>query len=320
MEGKTMKAFVVVAISILVILEPSFAASDLSLDVESATKTTYSNLINEIREKVKDPKLKYGGTNIPVMAAEAPKKPKFLFIDLKASGGGTITIAISKEDKFNLYVLGYLDKIKVNNKEVLRAHIFREPDVSPYATKYLFPEVPVGDNRREIYYGSNYYGLESKGGDRKKLGLGVKQLDMFINNVYGKPVNDKIEAKFMLIVVQMIAEATRFEYIEKFILENFDEFEIMPDLKMIKLETNWQATTLGIKTSNKKGEIKPVIDLTYDNDKPWIVSKVSQIAPDMGLFKYEGGSSSNLASRFYKVLMNVFRVNNNIGDDEAAEL
>ncbi|KNA20053.1 hypothetical protein SOVF_055960 [Spinacia oleracea] len=107
MEGKTMKAFVVVAISIMVILEPSFAASDLSLDVGSATKTTYSKLLTDIRDNVKDPKLKYGGTNIPVMAKEGTSK--LLLIDLKSSDGKTITIGISKEDKFNLYVQGYLD-------------------------------------------------------------------------------------------------------------------------------------------------------------------------------------------------------------------
>ncbi|XP_021841706.2 antiviral protein I [Spinacia oleracea] len=287
MERKTVKSFVVVAISIWVILvEAIITASGLDLDVGIATKTTYSKLLTDIRDNVKDPKLKYGGTNIPVMAKEGTSK--LLLIDLKSSDGKTITIGISKEDKFNLYVQGYLDKVVENNREVFRAHIF--PDASAYAKANMFiQQVPIGNKYRlPMKYKSTYGDIEKNGGSRTKLGLGVKQLNKFINNVYGKPFDAKTEAQFMLIVIQTIAEATRFKYIENMILAKFDSFENKPDPKTIELEVSWQKITKGIKSSNAEGEIKPELILKDAKGKTWKVNKVSQIAPDMGLLKYEG--------------------------------
>lgn len=288
MGGKMLKVSGVLAMIsiwlILLLLGPSIAASDLSFDVGSSpTKAMYSKLLSNIRDNVKDPKLKYGGTDIPVMAEESPKTTKLLLVDLKASEGGTITIGINK---VSLYVEGYLDKIKINNKEVFRAHIF--PDASSYAIKNLFPEAPPGDvNRVEMKYTSGYGDIQNKAGLRSKVGLGIPQLNKFINKVYGKPLDVRTEAQLMLIVIQMLPEATRFKYIENMILENFYSFGYKPDPKTLSLEQNWQTITRGIQNS-KNGVISPVLHLEDDTNKPWIVSKVSEIAPDMGLLKNEG--------------------------------
>lgn len=307
MEGKIVQAFVVVALSIMVILDPSLAASDLSLNVASATTATYSKVLTDMRNNLQDPKLKYGNTNIPVMAAPS-KTPKYLLVDLKASDGGTITVAFSKTD---LYVQGYLDKF--NNGKDFRAHFF--PDALSDAKKTLFPEAKVAANRIEMKYKSSYGDIEKKAGDRSKLGLGVQPLNKLINKVYGKPLDVKTEAQLMLLVIQMLAEATRFKYIEGMILQKFSTF-YNPDPKTIELEKSWQKITKGIKSSIK-GVIKPELVLVDDKGKPWKVSKVDQVVPVMGLLKYEG-SSSSITSKFYKVLMNVFKVNN--GNGETAEL
>ncbi|KAL6582011.1 hypothetical protein OROMI_006025 [Orobanche minor] len=265
-------SFVVVVISISAILEPISCAADLSFEVSSATTTSYSKLLRDVRDRVKDPTLKYGGTNIPVMAA--PTNPaKYLTIDLSASDGGKITIALSKND---LYVAGYLDKIDTK----FRAHFFK--DAPSDARNSLFPEA-TGANRLNMAFKSSYADMEksAKIADRSKLGLGPLPLNKLINQVYGKKLDVPTEAKFMLVAVQMLAEATRFKYIEDAILQNFRS-SYNPNPKAIELEKSWQKITIAIKNSTN-GIISPPLNLDG-----WTVSKVVDIAKDMGLLKNEG--------------------------------
>ncbi|XP_021737772.1 antiviral protein alpha-like [Chenopodium quinoa] len=119
---KLMCAYVVVAIAIWMVLEPTLAASDLTFDIEGATADTYSQLLTDVRNKVKDDKFVYGGRkDIPVMAAPSAAK-KYLFVDFTASEGRTITIAVNLSKYFNLYVIAYLDKTNGN----FRSHIFKD--------------------------------------------------------------------------------------------------------------------------------------------------------------------------------------------------
>lgn len=274
---KSVVSLVVVVISIWAILEPSRAA-DLSFDVASATTTSYSKLLTDVRDRVKDPTLKYGGTNIPVMAA--PTNPaKYLTVDLSASDGGKITIALSKND---LYVAGYLDK--VDGK--FRAHFFK--DAPSDAIKSLFPEATDAKYRLIMAFKSSYADMEksAKIVDRSKLGLGPLPLNKLINQVYGKKLDVPTEAKFMLVAVQMLAEATRFKYIEDAILQNIRS-SYNPDPKAIELEKSWQKITKAIKNS-RNGVISPALDLIDAKGNRWTVSKVVDIAKDMGLLKNEG--------------------------------
>lgn len=93
------RVYVDAVVLALEILSPGLA-TNVSLDVASATMSMYSKLLSEVRDNVKDMKLKYGKVNVPVMGA--PSNPvKYLLVNLKASEGGTITVGVSKN---NLYV------------------------------------------------------------------------------------------------------------------------------------------------------------------------------------------------------------------------
>ncbi|XP_021750694.1 ribosome-inactivating protein PD-L3/PD-L4-like [Chenopodium quinoa] len=304
-----MRAFVVVAISTwLVILKPTFAASDLSFDATNPAATTYSKLLSDLRNLVKDPKLKYGGTNVPVMAATFKKK--YILVDLKGSEGGTITIALNLNN--DIYVVGYLDKLNGN----FRSHIFK--DAPSDAKTDLFPEA-TGKNRLTINYKSSYADIESNAGvsSRARVGLGVKPLNKFINDVYGKALVVKNEAQFMLVVIQMVSEATRFKYIESMILEKFAD-SYNPDPKAMRLEIRWSKISKGIKDS-KKGVISPELDLKDVNDKDWKVTKVEDIVNDMALLKNFGSSSQVSVFTKLKLFMTKFLITN-IGEDQAADL
>ncbi|XP_010688810.2 protein synthesis inhibitor PD-S2 [Beta vulgaris subsp. vulgaris] len=296
---KTTERFLLIVISILVIGLPTWAA-DLTFNVETATKDTYSQLLNNVRGKVKNAKLKYGGTNVPVMAAPT-NPPKYLLIDLKA-GVVSITIALDKND---LYVVGYLDKSEDGKP---RAHFFA--DSPAIAKTTLFPEAKGAKYRLQMNYKGTYGELEKNAkADRSKVGLGKQPLKKSMDQVYGKKLDVPTEAKFMLVAIQMFAEATRFKYIEnKIIGQKFDQV-YNPDHKSIKFELSWQKITKGIKSS-KNGVISPPIDLVDAQNKPWKVSKVSDVINDMGLLKNEGNSLVHL---FSDVFLRFLASNN--GDD-----
>ncbi|KMT02565.1 hypothetical protein BVRB_9g202520 [Beta vulgaris subsp. vulgaris] len=145
-----------VAISIWLVLEPSCAA-DLSFDLGSATKTIFSKLLSDVRDKVKDPKLKYGDTNVPAIAA--PSNPsKYLLVDIKTPEGATITFALNKND---IYLDAYLDKFEGK----YRAHFFTNtPDT---AKKSLFPEAKGDKNRLDMHYANTYDAIEGKAGAKR---------------------------------------------------------------------------------------------------------------------------------------------------------
>ncbi|XP_048493337.1 antiviral protein alpha [Beta vulgaris subsp. vulgaris] len=270
-----------VAISIWLVLEPSCAA-DLSFDLGSATKTIFSKLLSDVRDKVKDPKLKYGDTNVPAIAA--PSNPsKYLLVDIKTPEGATITFALNKND---IYLDAYLDKFEGK----YRAHFFTNtPDT---AKKSLFPEAKGDKNRLDMHYANTYDAIEGKAGaKRSNFGLGVEKLKGLVNYVYGLKVDkkkgvDPKEAKLMLVLIQMFSEAGRFKYIEDMILQNFDT-SIIPDPKATRMENRWGKISEGIKNS-KKGVISPELDLLDAQGKAWKVSKVKDIEGDMGILKYSG--------------------------------
>lgn len=271
---------VVVVISIfLKVKHKPYNAANQTIDVGSATTTAseYSTVLTNLRDKVKDPKLNYGGSNVPVMAK--PSKVGYLLVDIIATEG-TITIAMSTSD---LYLQGYADKF--NGKA--RGHFFS--DISKSVRTSIFPDVKDAKDTLVFPFDSSYSSMEGNRGakmSRSQLGLGKNPLNKFVNQVYGKQPNAQNEAKLMLVVVQMIAEAMRFKYIENMVAENFDEY-YNPDPKATKLETRWQAITKGIKNS-KNNVISPALDLVDAEGKPWTVSQVDVIAKDMGLLKNEG--------------------------------
>ncbi|XP_021743223.1 ribosome-inactivating protein PD-L3/PD-L4-like [Chenopodium quinoa] len=328
---KITSAYVMVAIAVWMVLEPTLAAKpDVSFDIEGATIASYSQLLTDVRNIVRDRKIVYGGRpDLPVMAKPSAAK-NYLYVDLTASGGRTITIAVNLRKDYNLYVVAYLDKINGN----FRSHIFKDfaKSYPADAEKNLFPEAKVKADRLVMHYESNYAEVESKAGSRANLGLGKQPLILFFNKVYGQPIVDTSEARFMLVVMQMLSEATRFAYIERMIVENFEKETdecYKPDFKTIEFEKTWKKITVGIKNS-KGGEIKPPLDLKDPEDNPWPVSSVEEIARDMGLLKNEGATTTannrvslalviNKLQRHFNQFISFFKANNG-DDDYEAEL
>ncbi|XP_074306593.1 ribosome-inactivating protein PD-L3/PD-L4-like [Silene latifolia] len=260
------------AISNRVMFCSTLAGADLTFNVGQATKTSYSTFLTNLRNLVSNPNVHYGQTNIPVMSAPT-NPPKYITIDLHSNRGTVITVALSRND---LYIVGYLDKICGN----YRSHIFKD---APVSASTLFP-VATGVNRVRILYDSSYAAMEKNAGvDRSKLGLGVVSLNRLFNAVYSQKLNVQTEAKFLLTAVQMISESARFKFIENKILGKFSDV-YNPDPKAIEFEKSWDKTSKSVKNS-KNGVIDPPLLLTDESGKQWVVTKVAQVAGDVGLFK-----------------------------------
>ncbi|XP_074311525.1 ribosome-inactivating protein saporin-7-like [Silene latifolia] len=279
-----MKSWLIVTITWTILQSSALLANAIALDLANPTQAGYSTFLTAIRTDVKDPKLNYGGTGIPVIGAPTAT---YLRIDLKVAAG-TVSLALKRSD---LYVVGLLAK---NDKNVNRAYYFNGQITSAQLDK-LFPEAKGAANQQKITeYQENYASLEKAAkATRKQAGLGIGKLVTYLNAVNGKARSVQAEAKFMMVAIQMVSEAARFKYIEQMVLNNFPK-GFNPDDKVLILERNWDRISAAIKGSNKGVFVPPLVLGSPEVSTTWTVSKATEL--NMGLLKYLGnallGSSS----------------------------
>ncbi|KAK9732713.1 hypothetical protein RND81_04G016900 [Saponaria officinalis] len=272
-----MKSWLLVVIAWVILQSASLRAVTLTLDLTSSDVEQYSTFLDSIRTNVKDPNLKYGGTTIPVVA-----KPSntFLRIDLKVSDG-TVSLGLLRND---LYVVAHLT---MNEKGKFVAYSFKNL-IKPAQLDTLFPEAKGAANQKTLEYDESYKSLENKAEvkSRKKVGLGIKNLADYIDGVNGKVRKVKDEAKFIIATIQMVAEASRFKYIENLVRNNFPN-GFTPDDKVIIFERNWKRTTEAIKAS-KNGVFGKSIEFTSEEAPKSKITAKNADELEMGLLKYLG--------------------------------
>ncbi|KAK9732667.1 hypothetical protein RND81_04G014000 [Saponaria officinalis] len=271
-----MKSWLVVVIT-WVILQSSAWAVTFTLDLTSVTETEYSTFLTNIRNNVRDATLVYGGTNIPVVGNNPATT--FLRVDLIVSTG-TVSLGIRRSD---LYVVAYLAN---NDRNVRRVYYFSGLITSAQLDT-LFPEARGAANQQIIKeYEENYASLEKAAKvNRKQAGLGIDKLVKYIAGVNGVARAVPSEAKFILVAVQMVSEATRFGYIQNQVLENFPT-AFTPDDKVIILERNWDRISEAIKGSNKGVFPAPVVLKCDGITTTWTVNNATEL--NMGILKYLG--------------------------------
>nr|Q7M1Z2.1 RecName: Full=Ribosome-inactivating protein saporin-9; Short=SAP-9; Short=SO-9; AltName: Full=rRNA N-glycosidase [Saponaria officinalis] len=228
--------------------------TSITLDLVNPTAGQYSSFVDKIRNNVKDPNLKYGGTDIAVIGP--PSKDKFLRINFQSSRG-TVSLGLKRD---NLYVVAYL---AMDNTNVNRAYYFRSEITSAELTA-LFPEATAA-NHKALEYTEDYHSIEKNAqiteGDksRKELGLGINLLSSTMDTVNKKVRVVKNEARFLLIAIQMTAEAVRFRYIQNLVTKNFPN-KFNSENKVIKFEVNWKKISTAIHGDAKNG----VFNKDYD--------------------------------------------------------
>ncbi|KAK9732734.1 hypothetical protein RND81_04G018400 [Saponaria officinalis] len=256
------------------------AVTSITLDLVNPTAGQYSSFVDKIRNNVKDPNLKYGGTDIAVIGP--PSKEKFLRINFQSSRG-TVSLGLKRD---NLYVVAYL---AMDNTNVNRAYYFRSEITSAELTA-LFPEATTA-NQKALEYTEDYQSIEKNAqitqGDqsRKELGLGIDLLSTSMEAVNKKARVVKDEARFLLIAIQMTAEAARFRYIQNLVIKNFPN-KFNSENKVIQFEVNWKKISTAIYGDAKNG--------VFNKDYDFGFGKVRQVKDlQMGLLMYLGKPKSS---------------------------
>ncbi|CAK7340053.1 unnamed protein product [Dovyalis caffra] len=241
--------------------------------LRQGTKSSYTTFVSSLRDKLKGNEEYYGIPMLPEPSKATDPEQRFLLVGLNVTKEKSITLAL---DVNNVYVVGYLD-------DKYRAHVFS--DASKIAEDSLWKDAK---ERLPIKYPSTYGGIEGKANPRPKVELGIEKLKFAILSVFGKQqIKENLEAKLLLLSVQMVSEATRFKYIEKMILNSIEGKgtykSFFPNPLVISLENRWQDLSKGVRNSNK-GVISPAVQLIDPNNKPFKVDKVQAVAPYLNIY------------------------------------
>ncbi|XP_074310197.1 ribosome-inactivating protein saporin-4-like [Silene latifolia] len=274
-----MKAnWLIVTVTWTILQSSALIANAIALDLAKPTEAGYSNFLTAIRNDVKDPKLNYGGTGIPVIGAPTAT---YLRIDLTVATG-TVSLGLKRSD---LYGIAYLAR---NDRNVFRAYYFDGQITSAQLDK-LFPEAKGTANQQKITeYDESYAALEKAAKmTRQQAGLGIGKLVTYIGGVNSKARSVPAEATFIMVGVQMVSEAARSGYIQQAVLDNFP-IEFRPDDNVILLERNWKRISDSIKASNKGVFTPPLVLESPEVTTTWTVSNAAEL--NMGLLKNLGNA------------------------------
>ncbi|EEF32949.1 ribosome-inactivating protein gelonin [Ricinus communis] len=236
-----------------------------SFDAGSYDAGKYTDFLNKLRGTLKSSVVSH---SIPVLPTKLPvtSDKRFAMVILTSSKS-TTTIAL---DVINAYVLGF----QVGKK----SYFFKDVAKDIYESK-LF----TGTTKARLPYGGSYQALFIAGANREKVPLGISQLNNAIFQLikYASSPSTADIASNLLVVIQMISEAARFKYIEKKLVEKFNE-DLYPKGDLLSLENNWGALSIAIQTS-KNGKFSTKIALQDENYKTYYVSTVAEVQPKMGL-------------------------------------
>ncbi|KAL9235084.1 hypothetical protein vseg_009880 [Gypsophila vaccaria] len=273
-----MKIFIVATIACILLQFSTWTTTDavtITLNLVNPSASLYSSFLDQIRNNVRDTKLIYGGTDIAVIAK--PSGDKFLRINFQGPRG-TVSLGLKRE---NLYVVAYL---AMDNTNVNKAYYFRN-QITTAELATLFPEATVA-NQKLLEYAEDYQSIEKNAkitqGDksRKELGLGIDLLITMIDGVNKKVRVVKDEARFLLIAIQMAAEAARFRYIQNLVTKNFPK-KFDSENKVIQFQISWSKISKAIYGDCKNG--------VFNKDYDWGFGKVRQAKDlQMGLLMYLG--------------------------------
>lgn len=265
-----------VAITCMFLVIAPATCNDVSFNLR---QEPYSPFVQRVRNQVQDPRLQYHG--IPMISPPNPRN-LYLYVNLNArlanNQAFTIGLQLRRSD---LYLLAYRDQVDGTTN---RAFYFR----GEIPERDVFPNI-ANVQREQMRVQFDYISLETAAGQPiNTLQFGVASLESAMRNIYGrKDVSStnpfrRDQARFLLITIQMVAEAARFIYIER-----KGEFSLSSDYQVKSLVNNWGSLSAQIATSGASGVFRNPVTLQVASNRFWTITNVNQIKPDMGLLKYE---------------------------------
>ncbi|XP_065867673.1 ribosome-inactivating protein cucurmosin-like [Euphorbia lathyris] len=247
-----------------------------------ASTGSYQSFLSTLRSALDSGSDSHG---IPLLRkkSEITSKNEYLQVDLiNYDTQLNITLAITV---VNVYVIGF----KSGGKS------FFLSDAPSNAINLLFG----GTSKTTLKLDTNYQSL----GDRSRVGLGIGPLKKAINalNNFNGAVSDSLKES-LLVVIQMVAEAARFKYIEKQI-DNYLLGEYKPKSDTLSLENSWDALSTQIQESSTAGKFKTPVTLQYANSTRYNVTTVEQVKPDISILLCKGSGRTVGQERFGEIFV-----------------
>ncbi|KAH9620761.1 hypothetical protein KSS87_007053 [Heliosperma pusillum] len=248
--------------------------------LENDKPAPYTRLITSLRTEL-DSKQVCG---IPTTTRSPALTKAFILVEITSiKNKNKVTLAFRAS---NVYYVGYKDELN----GVTRANFVKD-DFNELKGSGLFANTKI---KTQLPHKGGYDNLGSvaKIGTRGALNLGVKDLSTLLETIYGADYDSKNKpkdigqnlAKFALTAIQMIAEGTRFNYIEEKVrVLGTTKQGFYPDATFLKLENNWgkiSAHIHSVSITDKKCGDKDV-QIEVPGFSEW-----KDIKPQMGLLNY----------------------------------
>ncbi|XP_062079231.1 ribosome-inactivating protein cucurmosin-like [Humulus lupulus] len=245
-------------------LEASYSTVSFNTTFQDASVGFYQMFMRSLRRDLSSGAESY---DIPVLRSKAAAVGDNQFVYVKLFNPKiSITFAVYT---LNAYVVAY----QVDSSR--RCYFFKEAPAN--SKSLLFSSCT---SKVDVNLETNYDNL----GDREKTRLGFKPLDQSLEEFQRFDSEDSTTTlrKNLLVVIQMVAEAARFKYIQKKIESNGFESGFLPRGDVISLENNWEDLSKAIQKS-KDGKFATPIKLLNENYTPRYVSTVEEVENEMGL-------------------------------------
>ncbi|KAJ4828718.1 hypothetical protein Tsubulata_033111 [Turnera subulata] len=198
-----------------------------------------------------------------------------------------VTIVIHIND---LYVVGFHSN-NPDAAEHTNAYFYLKDDKKPdgYSDAVGLFE---GATAQPLGYGVQYGSL----GNRETTRLGRDALIGAVKPLYTRRGSYNEWKKHFLVLIQMISECVRFDYILNRIVPHFDT-GVLPDVWTLRLENNWGTLSDAVRKADKAGNLQPPI-ITLPpippDQEPLTVNHISLIILHglVSLLKRPGSKSS----------------------------
>ncbi|XP_028085353.1 nigrin b-like [Camellia sinensis] len=197
--------------------------------------------------------------NLPVLNPESKVRVGKGFILVSLINGDTVTLAI---DVVNLYVVAFSG---ANNK----SYFFKDVTALQYSNLF------VGTQKTNLTFTGNYVSLEDRSGkERNSLPLGPTPLADAIIRLW----NGRSVAEPLLVVIQMVSEAARFQYIEVQVGKSIaNQTMFTPKGLITSMENKWSKMSKQIQLSADREHFIKSVQLKNDNDEPLIVNNFTTL-------------------------------------------
>ncbi|XP_057523479.1 ribosome-inactivating protein PD-L3/PD-L4-like [Amaranthus tricolor] len=234
---------------------------------------SYSKFLTRLRNAITSNVRSCGLKTTP---SKQPRGQGYVYVKLQTGKKKWVTLAV---EVTNLYVWGYEDSKKYNGKT--RANYFSD------TPQYIKESVFINSEVRTASFASDYSSLEKAAGvKREDLMLGIASLDEAITSVYNvttDELNDNVkkEAKFLLIAIQMVAEAARFRLMENSIVAGDNSEDLK--LKTVSFQDEWEKISNAIHNAAPEcKEFSPPLQVGDD-----VYNNVDEIKDEIGILKYK---------------------------------